>query len=86
MLTCHLFFKQQREFDGRDVTWLGKSGLSPGNLEALVFLLGGDFSDCMLVPVRRPDNHQLAVVVGLFDKQGAPFSQLDLQAINQCFQ
>lgn len=61
--------------------------MTPSSLRSLEDLLERDVSECMLVPIKRPDTHQLYLVVALVDKQeGLTFGSLDLQAVHQCFQ
>lgn len=67
--------------------WIDLCGLDPNSQKSLHVLLDRDVSECMLVPIKRPDNHQLFLVVALVDKQeGLTFGSLDLQAVHQCFE
>lgn len=67
--------------------WMDMGGLDPNSQKSLQVLLDQDVSECMLVPIKRPDNHQLVLVVALVDKQeGLTFGSLDLQAVHQCFE
>ena len=85
---CH----QPKECDlftnNRDITWLDRSALSPTDQEALDGLLGDlEIKDCMILPIRRPDNQQLSLVVTLINKQDdIPFDSNDHKAVIQCFQ
>ena len=73
--------------DEDGAAWMDKGGLDPSSQSSLEGLLEREVSDCMLVPIKRPDNHQLFLVVALVDKQeGLAFGSLDLQAVHQCFQ
>lgn len=68
-------------------SWMDKGGLDPNSQKSLEDLLQRDISECMLVPIKRPDNHQLFLVVVLVDKEkGLTFGSLDLQVVHQCFQ
>lgn len=64
------------------------SQLSPSTFDTLKHVLSEEFENCMLIPITRPDNHQLSLVVALIDKQdeGIAFDSFDLQAVHQCFQ
>ena len=70
-------------------TWLDKSALSPIGQGALDILLKEhEIKDCMIVPIKRPDNQQLSLVVALLNKQDTTtlFDSNDHKAILQCFQ
>ena len=63
--------------------------LSPGAQSSLSNLLDQRIiTNCMLVPIMRPGNHQqLSLVVALVDKQeGLAFNSFDLQTVHQCFE
>lgn len=68
--------------------WIEKDGLDPNSQRSLEGLLDQALSDCMLVPIKRPDNHQFFLVVALVNKQEGhdAFGSPDLQAVHQCFQ
>lgn len=66
---------------------MDKEGLSQGAQTELVNLLEREVTNCMLVPVTRPDNGQLFFIVALINKQnGIIFDVVDHQAVKQCFQ
>ncbi|XP_046438368.1 cGMP-dependent 3',5'-cyclic phosphodiesterase-like [Daphnia pulex] len=71
-----------------DTFWMEKGGLDPSSQGSLEGLLDQAVSDCMLVPIKRPDNHHFFLVVALVNKQEEhdAFGSLDLQAVHQCFQ
>ncbi|KZS09939.1 putative cAMP and cAMP-inhibited cGMP 3',5'-cyclic phosphodiesterase 10A [Daphnia magna] len=80
------YSRLMREDD--DTVWIDKGGLDPNSQRSLEGLLDQALSDCMLVPIKRPDNHQFFLVVALVNKQEGhdAFGSLDLQAVHQCFQ
>ena len=71
-----------------DTQWMDMGGLDPSSQGSLEGLLDQAVSDCMLVPIKRPDNHHFFLVVALVNKQEEhdAFGSLDLQAVHQCFQ
>lgn len=71
-----------------DTQCMDMGGLDPSSQGSLEGLLDQAVSDCMLVPIKRPDNHHFFLVVALVNKQeeNDAFGSLDLQAVHQCFQ
>ena len=66
---------------------MDKEALSQGAQTELVSLLKREVTNCMLVPVTRPDTGQLFLIATLINKQdGIIFDVVDLQAVKLCFQ
>lgn len=66
---------------------MDEKALNQGAQTDLVSLLKQEVTNCMIVPITRPDNGQLFLVVTLINKQeGIIFDVVDLQAVKQCFQ
>jgi len=68
-------------------TLVDKEALSLSAQMELAGLLEREITNCLLVPVTRPDSGQLFLVAALINKREGPiFDLLDLQVVNQCFQ
>ena len=71
----------------KESTPMSKDAINLSAQMELVRLLEQEITNCLFIPIIKPDNEKLFLVVALINKEeGLSFDLVDIQAVQLCFQ